>query len=220
MGRVMENLSGMRFGRLVVIQRADRSNGVYWLCRCDCGKETIVIAQSLKEGKTRSCGCLLRDSARKRNNNLNGVRFGRLTAMEQLPELRDGDTLWKCLCDCGNYTNVSRHNLVTGHTKSCGCWRDEKASAMAKSTLGIVDGTSISRISSTRLPSTNTSGVRNVHWDKSVEKWLAAINFRGKHYYLGRYDDIEDARKAVEAARARLHVPFLAGREIDGLNDK
>ena len=50
----------MRFERLVVIGRgANTSDGhVYWLCRCDCGKETYVRSNHLAGGKIRSCGCL------------------------------------------------------------------------------------------------------------------------------------------------------------------
>lgn len=53
------DLTGMRFGRLVVIREAGRKNGhVAWLCRCDCGKEVVVSGDSLRNGRTQSCGCL------------------------------------------------------------------------------------------------------------------------------------------------------------------
>lgn len=53
------NLIGQKFGKLTVI-RYDHTNknGAYWLCRCDCGKEKIVCAHSLKTGHVSSCGCL------------------------------------------------------------------------------------------------------------------------------------------------------------------
>ena len=56
----MNNLSGQRFGRLIVIEDVGRSknNTVLWKCICDCGNETIVRSSSLKNGKTLSCGCL------------------------------------------------------------------------------------------------------------------------------------------------------------------
>ena len=55
-----KDITGQRFGRLTVLSRAtNKSNGrhgsvVAWLCRCDCGKETVVIGSSLKGGKTNS----------------------------------------------------------------------------------------------------------------------------------------------------------------------
>ena len=51
--------TGKNYGYLTVISRASKvSNGVVrWLCRCACGNTSIVIAQSLRAGNTKSCGC-------------------------------------------------------------------------------------------------------------------------------------------------------------------
>ena len=51
--------------------------------------------------------------------NLTGRRFGRLTALEVIRGARK--LHWLCLCVCGKETIVSKCNLVTAHTKSCGC---------------------------------------------------------------------------------------------------
>lgn len=61
MGR-FHNLTGQRFARLTVIERAaDKVTGskpkVMWRCRCDCGKEVTVWSSSLVQGTTVSCGC-------------------------------------------------------------------------------------------------------------------------------------------------------------------
>lgn len=53
-------------------------------------------------------------------NDLSGRRFGRLTAMEYAGR-KNGRTLWRCLCDCGNETITGYSNLLNGITKSCGC---------------------------------------------------------------------------------------------------
>lgn len=60
MGRKATDLTGQRFGRLVVVQRsgADKWGCPTWLCRCDCGKQTIVPGHNLRSGRTKSCGCL------------------------------------------------------------------------------------------------------------------------------------------------------------------
>lgn len=53
-----KDLTGMRFGRLVVIRRAQTRSGVMgWLCRCDCGNEKVAYAYHLLHGRTSSCGC-------------------------------------------------------------------------------------------------------------------------------------------------------------------
>ena len=53
------DLTSKKFGRLTVSHFAGRnSRGNYvWLCRCECGADTLVIANCLKSGQTTSCGC-------------------------------------------------------------------------------------------------------------------------------------------------------------------
>ena len=56
-----EDLTGQRFGKLIVVREsADRpsDNRIHWECVCDCGKTTTVMGKLLRNGKTRSCGCL------------------------------------------------------------------------------------------------------------------------------------------------------------------
>jgi len=54
------DLTGQKFGRLTVIERAENipSGKTWWLCQCKCGNQTIVRSDSLKGGVTKSCGCL------------------------------------------------------------------------------------------------------------------------------------------------------------------
>lgn len=61
MGRFID-LTGQRFGRLIVIQRANHTgSSAYWLCRCDCGNTIVIQGGSLRRGSTKSCGCLKKD---------------------------------------------------------------------------------------------------------------------------------------------------------------
>lgn len=61
------DLTGQRFGRLVVVRYAGRSRGKknLWLCKCDCGNEKVVEVDKLHSGNTKSCGCLQREVHRK-----------------------------------------------------------------------------------------------------------------------------------------------------------
>ena len=57
--KVLEDLTGQRFGKLVVLSYAGSNrNRSSWLCKCDCGKKIIVNQMELKRGATLSCGCL------------------------------------------------------------------------------------------------------------------------------------------------------------------
>lgn len=56
------DLSQQRFGRLTALALHHNNHGrPYWLCQCDCGKQIVVFAGSLKSGNTSSCGCLHRE---------------------------------------------------------------------------------------------------------------------------------------------------------------
>lgn len=56
----MYDLTGQKFGRLLVLERAgtDKRKNATWRCLCDCGNETIKSSVYLRNGDTKSCGCL------------------------------------------------------------------------------------------------------------------------------------------------------------------
>ena len=74
---------------------------------------------------------------------------------------------------------------------------------------GFVDGTQISRITSTKLSATNTSGARGVYWDKKSNKWRARLRFKGKAYHFGMYANFDDAVKARKEGEQRIYGEFL-----------
>lgn len=68
-----DDLTGRRFGRLTVLGYVGSYRTLptshtcaLWECRCDCGNLTKVPSGSLKQGTTRSCGCLRRDRLKER----------------------------------------------------------------------------------------------------------------------------------------------------------
>ena len=63
MGKLI-NISGQRFGRLVVVKHmgSNQYRQSVWLCRCDCGNEKVITSNQLRTGHTRSCGCLLTET--------------------------------------------------------------------------------------------------------------------------------------------------------------
>lgn len=53
------NEIGNRYGRLVVLADAGAKDGrASWLCQCDCGNQIVVKGKYLRNGDTKSCGCL------------------------------------------------------------------------------------------------------------------------------------------------------------------
>ena len=63
----VKDIAGQRFGRLVVLRLSHLDVGAHWDCRCDCGTETNVSRRDLRNGNTKSCGCLNRDQTISRN---------------------------------------------------------------------------------------------------------------------------------------------------------
>jgi len=71
-----EDVSGRRFGRLVVLAVHDvvPQQGTRVRIRCDCGAEKITYWKRIRIGETKSCGCLSADLARDRIEHVNRVR--------------------------------------------------------------------------------------------------------------------------------------------------
>lgn len=199
----LKDYVGRRFGRLVVTAYAGKSGGMHrWQCRCDCGGTTVVGQTLLQSGKTKSCGCLAHPPAQP----LQGRRFGRLTVLS-FDGNRGGKYYWRCQCDCGREAVVAQTNLLRGRTKSCGCLQAGTLTENRK----LVDGTSVALLEKTpgRLVRSNTSGHNGVYFNRRSEKWAAQIGFKGKTYYLGSFENIEDAVAARQEAEKRIYGGFL-----------
>ena len=69
----LKDLTGMRFGKLVVISRCENieiknhASRPAWICQCDCGNIKKVLGDALKVGKTSSCGCVRRAATSAKN---------------------------------------------------------------------------------------------------------------------------------------------------------
>lgn len=124
MGRLID-LSGQRFGRLIVLNRGiakGKSKEAWWHCLCDCGQEVDVRGHSLRKGETQSCGCLHKEKiSEKTLKDLTGQTFCRLTVISKVGKDKNGHSIWSCKCLCGSVINVLGTNLLKGNTKSCGC---------------------------------------------------------------------------------------------------
>ena len=200
-----KDLTGQRFGRLVCLEptegRSKSSGSVIWHCRCDCGNECLVPRDQLMKGYKKSCGCLGHPPIKE----YVGKRFGMLTVIEYAGK-RDGMHRWKCRCDCGRETIVGQTLLQSGKTKSCGCLQ----ASSIKENLQLCDGTSVTILESLKQHKNvkNTSGYTGVYQNKKSGRWIAQIGFKGKMYYLGSYEKIEDAVRARKQGE-EMHEEFL-----------
>lgn len=187
----------------------------YYLCQCECGNIKWIRSDSLKNGDTKSCGCLAKATQFKTSNvDYIGKKFGRLTIISATNKKSNTSPIYKCKCECGNIVNCSLNNLKH-NTNSCGCLKRELLVEDGKKKVKkilekfVIEHTNIINISRSKPIRSNKSGVTGVHWDSKRQKWAAQIWFKNEHYNLGRYDTKEEAIKVRKEAEERLFKPFL-----------
>lgn len=114
------DLTGKRFGKLIIIQRADNNKwrNTRWLCLCDCGKKKIVNGSSLISGTTKSCGCLRK--ARARDMCLKNTKHGHLSGGKPSATYAS----WKGMNErCTNPNRRDYHHYGGRGIKVCKRWR-------------------------------------------------------------------------------------------------
>ena len=127
----IRDLTGQKFGKLTALSVVGRAKNrqALWLCKCDCGGESVVTGNKLVQGTTGSCGC----SAVNKPLDLHGQKFGKLLVLG-LSGCTDKSRrrTWTCLCDCGKVISAPGPRLKNGHTQSCGCAVIERISLVNK----------------------------------------------------------------------------------------
>ncbi len=200
------DITGQRFGMLTAqycTGKIGTGNSYIWHCKCDCGGEIDAPLKQLTGGYRKSCGCLSNPQLK----NFVGRKFGRLTVTGYAGKW-GGAHHWNCVCECGSTITTTQTNLQNGHTKSCGCFSNEKLLERQK----LVDGTSVANLErnlSNKLSSNNTSGHTGVYRQARTGYWIAQIGFKGKRYHLGCFYNKEDAVKARIRAEESVFGDFL-----------
>ena len=124
------------------------------------------------------------------------MRFGYLTAKYPTEKRDRKDVVWVCECKCGKMVEYPATRLLLGNTKSCGCIQVELLQRSNK----YIDNTSIRQsLDDTVISTRSTSGYIGII--KKRNKWQAQITYKRKKYFLGCYDDINDAIKARARAK-------------------
>lgn len=228
--RKLVDLTSMRFGRLTVIKRAEdyiQKNGhrtVMWLCKCDCGNEIIAQGISLKNGNTKSCGCLQKETMsiihKKYNTyDLTGeYGIGYTSKGEEFYfDLEDYDLI-KDYCWFKNdkgyiLTNIYvdgkpksllMHNLImdcpndmlVDHKNGSDTVNDNRR-------YNIRIGTQSDNMKNRKINSNNKSGYKGVILHKQSGKWMAYIT-NNKKRISKLFSKIEDAVNWRESMETKL----------------
>ena len=115
-----ETINGITF--LYPCER--RNKRLLWLCKCYCGNHFKAESKSIKNGNTKSCGCLflhrLREYNTRNSEDLLGRFFGKLEVIEKTT-IQHNRQHWLCKCECGNLHETDTDSLLQGKIHSCGC---------------------------------------------------------------------------------------------------
>ena len=185
------NLTGQRFGALVVIGRADNdpSGKTRWWCQCDCGELKVILATSLVRGLTRSCGCFNKSvaSKRMRKHLLSGHRlYGIWTDMKKR---------------CSNPSCKSFDNYGGRGIKVCPAWENHFQLFYTWSLLnGYSDNLSLDRI--------DVNGDYHPDNCRWVDRVTQANNCRTNHYltYQGERKTIAEWARVLGMSDAVIRT--------------
>lgn len=136
----------------------------------------------------------------KRELDLTDREFGDLKVLSKIGGGKSPERsfLWKCQCSCGKIVEIPANQLTKGLHTSCGC----KKAQRLKDINQYVDGTSLKMVFSDAVRKDNTTGYKGVYLKDN--RFAVRIQYKGKRYYLGAYDKLEDAISVRKDAEEKI----------------
>lgn len=245
--KVKEDMTGWKMAehdvdgsRIVVLQQIEdyvSPSGKHysqWLCECMCDEHNrfVALGQDIRDGGTKSCGCLQEELGlrRKKYNTYDlsgeyGIGWTSNTNEEFYFDLEDFDKIKDYCWSVGNrnknykrivsYDNISSkgillHSLITGYKLCDHINRDTFDNR--KSNLREVTHQENMRNHSIRCD--NVSGFTGVYFQKARNKWRSQIEIDGRSKHLGCFENKEDAIRARLKAEAKYYGEFAPQRHL------
>ncbi|RHU80446.1 AP2 domain-containing protein [Clostridiaceae bacterium OM08-6BH] len=224
-GSNAKNILGNKYGRLTVIEYVGRGDDgrALWKCKCECGNYKVVSGDALRQGHSKSCGCLQKENRqmiiyRNRYGNLKHAQTsgGKTTRIYRI---------WDAMIQrCCNPKHDKFYRYGGRGINVCAEWKNnfEEFYSWAKR-KGYDETLTIDRINNDGnyepgncrwtnmtiqglnrgLQSNNTTGHKGVSYLKKTGKYRAYIKIHGKQVWLGAYDTIEEAIRARKKAEQK-----------------
>lgn len=203
-GRRYAELSGKRFGKLLVLYRVnqteDGDHAPLWKCQCDCGNTVKVKSGNLMSGKTNSCGCIRREKT---------SLLGRSRRIYSATEKRLHSIWIDMLRRCENPSNKDFHNYGARGITVFNEWHTFEAFKVWSFENGYASGLSIDRI--------NVDGgysPSNCRWATVMEQ---ANNKRNTRFvnYNGEKISIANLAKKKNISYPTLLARIKAGWNVE-----
>lgn len=176
----------------------------YGIYKCYCGNEFKTRIQSVKQNKTKSCGCLHKEKAlifNTKHGLSSHVLFGTWSGMIQRCtnkiHMYYNDYGGRGITVCERWLNVANfiEDMLPTFQKGLTLDRKDNDRGYSKDNCRWVEN-KIQHRNTRKIRSTNTSGYRGVSFYNLCNKWYSRICVDYKNIYLGRFNT------AIEAARA------------------
>lgn len=222
-----KNMSGLNFGRLMVIDEAPRSknNDIMWNCICECGNSIVASGKLLRNGHIQSCGCLWREkfvmcgtkpfNQYKKiedyiviyGDSIDEVAFideEDLDIVQQYHWYKDkskGYWTTNIIQEDGRKTTLTLHRLVTNaNSNEIVDHINRDKNNNRKSNLRKCTSQQNSYNHSLKI--NNKTGYSGVALSRNRKRWTANIRINGKRKFLGTFDTKEEAIQARLQAEA------------------
>lgn len=213
--------TGHMFGKFTVIKQVEKpatrkNNGTYWLCKCSCGNERIMISADIKRQHTLSCG-----KCPKNTYDISGT-YGIGWSVQKRLFLFDKDDY--DLIRKYNWCHNTQGYLVSFDTKT------KKFIYLHRLIMGVSNSKQVvdhinhhtydnrkenlrvcsqrENIMNCKVGKNNTSGITGVMYHQLLNKWYASITIHSRTINLGYYEKIEDAIKARKNAEQQYFGNF------------
>lgn len=225
------DLTDQRFGRLTVIGRAQdyirKTGGIkpQWNCLCECGSTIIVLGESLRTGKTKSCGCHQKEVVAERSKKMNPFRiegniiFVKLSNSEK-EMVTDVDIWEKGACNYCWYYSPGGYAVAGLRNPRKKIYFHNYAFPECPNGLVCdhIDGNPLNNVRDNirfvtqgqncknhKRNTRNKSGCAGVSWNKKRKRWESKITVDGRKIHIGYFLSKEDA----VAARKQAEIKYF-----------
>lgn len=238
---------GVPDSRLTVIERADDyvsptgKHSAQWLCRCSCDQHNTVIVRGLRlrQGITKSCGCIHKEQIAARSYDMRKLNTYELNLVDQYGvygigycnntndkfyfDMDDYDKIkqytWYAMTSghyCTVYTdNVKNKSRVAMHQLIAGKYYDHAdRNPLNNRKYNLRYATQSENARNHNKRKDNTSGFTGVAWSKGKQVWHARITVDNKDIHLGYFKDMQDAIRTRLEAEAKYFGEFAPQRHL------